>query len=87
MSTLAPNPALLDTAEGNSRVGDACGVDSDHTDLQSFCDSPDPTDIPRIEISCESDVAVVRKLDHLLLGFELDQGCDGSEGLFLTEER
>ena len=87
VSALTPEPALFHTAERDGRVGDGRSVDSDHANFQRLGDPPDSTDVSRIEVTSKPDIGVVSQLDHLLLGFEFNQGCDGSESLFLTEER
>jgi len=87
MAALAPESTLLDTAERNGGAGDHSCVDPDHPNFQRLGNPPDPTDVSRVEIPCESDIGIVRQLEHLLFGFELDQSCDGSKGLFFAEER
>ena len=87
MSGLTPDSALLDTMERNVLASNIRSVDPDHTNLHRFGDPPDPTDVPRIEIASESGIGVIRQLEHLLLGFELDQSRNRPESLFLTEER
>lgn len=76
---------LLDTAEGSLGGADLSGVGTDHSDLELVGDAHDAADVLGEEVSGKTELGVVGKAEHLLLGLELEDGGQGAEGLVLGD--
>src|SRR5690606_38347634 len=75
---------FLHSAERRHLVRDDAFVDADDAVLEAFCNPPDPSNIPRIEIAGKADWSIVRHLYGFFFRFEPEQRRDRPEYL-LTE--
>ena len=86
MRPFPPKTTLLDTAKWNRSLADETSISTNHAHLKPLRHAPHPANIPREEISCQADITIVGEAQDLLLGFELDEGCEGTKGLFSVDE-
>ncbi|KAI6776815.1 hypothetical protein HG530_000760 [Fusarium avenaceum] len=77
--------ALLDTTKWCLGSTDLAGVGADHADLHLVSNAHHTADVLGEEVSSETKLGVVGKTDRVLLGIELEDGGQRSEGLVLGD--